>query len=82
MRIHVRQFIKGSYHIHIREDRQRVKTKVAVRSVNIQRGIPKGKSELGGNRSKQKHQSDQVTKTKGIIQVIEKQRARQNHTVT
>ncbi len=79
MRIHVRKFIKGSYHKHIREGRQRVKTRVAVGSVNIQRGYPKGKNE-SGNRSKQKHQSDQVTKTKEIIQVINKQRARQNHT--
>ncbi len=80
VRIHMWEFIKSSFNRQVRKDRQRVKTKVAVQSVNMHMGHRKGPCKQAGNRSKHKHQSDQATKAKGIIQAIGTQVNKQNNT--
>ncbi len=75
----MREFIKSSFNRQEREDRQMIKTRIAVQFVNIHSVNTKGKGEQAGKRSKHKHQSSQATKAKGIIQVIGRQVNRQNH---
>ncbi len=69
----MREFIKSSFNRQEREDRQMIKTRIAVQFVNIHSVNTKGKGEQAGKRSKHKHQSSQATKAKGIIQVIGRQ---------